>query len=74
MAGEPDLEITVGVRADEVRFDRKPEVRLGAHADAPASAKSTVERTNVPDEVEPGTTYCNVAVRWRFAARLDDPN
>ncbi len=48
-------------------------VRIGAHANAPASAEYVSERENLPDEVEPGVTYRNVAVRWRLAARLDDP-
>ena len=61
------------VRAKEVRFESKPEVELGAHANAPASAELTSERENLPDEVETGVTYRDVAVRWRLAARLEDP-
>ena len=74
MDREPDVEMAASVRADEVRFECKPEVRVGAYADAPASAESVSERENLPDEVEPGITYRNVSVRWRLAARLDDPD
>jgi hypothetical protein len=74
MEREPDVEIAASVRADEVRFECKPEVRVGAHANAPATAESVSERENLPDEVEPGVTYRNVSVRWRLAARLDDPD
>ena len=70
---EPDVEISAAVRAEEVRFECKPGVDVGAHADSPASAELVSERENLPDEVEPGVTYHDVAVRCRLAARLDDP-
>ena len=73
MDKEPDVEISAFVRAKELRFECKPDVEVGAHADSPASAESVSERKNLPDEVEPGVTYRNVDVRWRLAARLDDP-
>ena len=60
--------------ADEVRFECKPDVRVRAYADAPASAESVSERENLPDELQPGVTYRNFSVRWRLAARLDDPD
>jgi hypothetical protein len=74
MDREPDVEIAASVRADEVRFECKPEVRVGAYANAPATAESVSERENLPDEVQPGVTYRNVSVRWRLAARLNDPD
>jgi hypothetical protein len=74
MDREPDVEIAASVRADEVRFECKPEVRVGAYANAPATAELVSERDNLPDEVEPGVTYRDVSVRWRLAARLDDPD
>jgi hypothetical protein len=74
MAREPDVEIAAAVRADEVLFECKPEVRVVAYADSPASAESVSERENLPDELEPGVTYRNFAVRWRAAARLHDPD
>jgi hypothetical protein len=74
MDREPDLEIAAAARADEVRFECKPEVRVRAYANAPATAESVSERDNLPDAIEPGITYRNVSVRWRLAARLDDPD
>jgi hypothetical protein len=74
MDREPDVEIAARARADEVRFACKPEVRVRAYADAPATAESVSERENLPDEVQPGVTYRDVSVRWRLAARLDDPD
>jgi hypothetical protein len=74
MDREPEVEIAAAVRADELRFECKPEVRVAAYADSPASAESVSERENLRDDVEPGVTYRNVAVRWRVAARLEDPD
>jgi hypothetical protein len=72
MDREPDVEMAASVRAAEVRFECKPQVDVVAYADAPATAESASERENLPDELEPGVTYTNVAVRWRVAARLND--
>jgi hypothetical protein len=71
---EPDVEISAAVRAKEVRFECKPDVQVGAWADSPASAESVSERENLPDELEPGVTYRDFGVRWRLAARLEDPS
>ena len=57
-----------------MRFECKPEVDVVAYSDSPASAESVSERENLPDELEPGVTYRDFAVRWRVAARLSDPD
>lgn len=72
MDGRPDVEIAAAVRAEEVRFECVPDVRIGAWASVPASAERTSERENLPDRVAPGVTYRDIAVRWRLAARIDD--
>jgi hypothetical protein len=72
MEREPDVEIAASVRAEELRFECKPEVEVTAYASSPALAESVSERENLPDELEPGVTYRHFAVRWRAAARLDD--
>jgi len=74
MEREPDVEMTVSLRADEVRFECKPEVEVVAHADTPATAESESERENLPDELEAGVTYRDFAVRWRVAARMNEPD
>jgi hypothetical protein len=74
MDREPDVEMSFSVRAEELRFDRKPHVNIVAFADTPATAELQSERENLPDEIEPGATYRNVAVRWRAAAWLSDPD
>jgi hypothetical protein len=62
------------VKADELRFDVKPDVDVVTYADPPGDGESVSERENLPDELEPGVTYCDFAVRWRVAARLKDPD
>jgi hypothetical protein len=74
MEREPDVEMSFFVRADELRFECKPEVDVVAFADSPATAESQAERENLPDEIEPGESYRDVAVRWRAAAWLGDPD
>jgi hypothetical protein len=74
MQRDPDLEISASARAEEVRFDCKPEVRVSAHSNAPATAASVSHRDNLPDDVEPGVTYRNVSICWRAWLRLDDPD
>jgi hypothetical protein len=74
MSGRPpDVEIAARVRAAELRFECRPRVEIGGHANAAATFIHESERDNLPDEVEPGATYRDVEVRWRLAARLDDP-
>ena len=71
---EPDVEIRARARAQELRFETKPDVDVTAYADSPAQAESVSERDNLPDELEPGVTYRDFEVRWRVAARLRDPD
>jgi hypothetical protein len=74
MEREPDLEIAASASADEVRFECKPEVRVRAYSNVPATAESLSERDNLPDVVQPGVTYRDISVRWRASVRLDDPD
>jgi len=71
---EPDVEMKFSVRAKELRFECKPDVDVVAFADAPATGELQSERTNLPDELKPGVTYRDIAVRWRAAARLGEPD
>src|SRR5688572_27555 len=74
MDREPDVEMSFSVRAEELRFECEPHVDVVACADSPATAELQSERENLPDEIEPGATYRNVALRWRAAAWLGDPD
>jgi hypothetical protein len=71
---EPDVEIAALVRADELRFECTPQADVRVHADSPADAERVSDRENLPDQVEPGVTYRDIAVTWRVAARLRDPD
>jgi hypothetical protein len=66
----PDVEIAAAVRADELRFECRPRVDIVPYANVPASVEHESERENLPDEVEEGVTYRDVAVRWRVAVRI----
>ena len=68
----PDVEIAAAIKADELRFESAPKVEVVPYANAPADLKYESERENLPDQVEEGVTYRDVAVRWRVAVRLRD--
>ena len=61
----PDIELTAGVRARELRFDEVPETEVHPPAQT--------ERENLPEEVRPehaGVTFRNISVRMRIANEL----
>jgi hypothetical protein len=75
-----DVEIGASVKAKRLRFREKPKANVELHGevrvpDGPGELQTTSgsERRNLPEEVEPGVTYRDVRVRWRAAARLDEP-
>jgi hypothetical protein len=74
VSAEPDVEIAATVSADELRFECTPRVSVRVYADSPADAELVSEREGLPDSVEAGVTYRRVAVSWRVAARLHDPD
>jgi hypothetical protein len=74
VTAEPDVEMAATVRADELRFECEPKVSVRAYSDSPAEAERVSEREHLPDRVEAGVTYRDVAVAWRVAARLRDPD
>jgi hypothetical protein len=69
----PDVEIAAAVSAEELRFECKPQVDVVPYANAPADLEWESQRENLPEEVEEGVTYRDVAVRWRVAVRLRKP-
>jgi hypothetical protein len=68
----PDVEMSVVVRADELRFDCKPKVDVVPYSNAPAEVEYVSERENLPDEVQEGETYRDVGVVWRVMVTLRD--
>jgi hypothetical protein len=78
---DADIEIGASVKAKRLRFREKPKTKVELHGElregegrGELQTASGSERQNLPDEVEPGVTYRDVRVRWRAAARLDEPN
>jgi hypothetical protein len=77
---DPDVEVGASVRANRLRFRRKPETEVDLHGElrepeghGDLRTASGSERENLPEEVKPGVTYRDVRVRWRAAARLEEP-
>ena len=68
----PDIEIGATVRADRMRFDRRPETDVEFVGRSVEEEGSGSERVNLPDEVEPGKTYRDVRVGWRAAAWVEN--
>ena len=68
----PDVEMSVAVRAEELRFDCKPKVDVVPYSNAPAEVEYVSERENLPDEVAEGKTYRDVGVVWRVMVTLRD--
>jgi hypothetical protein len=68
----PDIEIGAIVRADRMRFDRRPETEVEFVGRSIEEQESGSERVNLPDEVEPKKTYRDVTVGWRAAAWIED--
>ena len=80
---EPDVQIGAAVRAEKLRFKRRPKTDVEVHGEVHIDERLTdeldrvdvetgsgSERHNLPDEVEPGVTYREVRVRWQAAAKL----
>jgi len=77
---DPDVEMGASVKAKKLRFRAPPKTDVDLHAevrepDARSALRTSSgsERENLPEEVVPGVAYRDVQVRWRAAARLDDP-
>lgn len=75
-----DVEIGASVKAKRLRFRERPKTKVELRGEVRApegrgelQTTSGSERQNLPDQVEPGVTYRDVRVRWRAAARLDEP-
>ncbi|MFD0772875.1 hypothetical protein ACFQZ2_02940 [Streptomonospora algeriensis] len=66
------MEISAAVKAEELTFSEVPEVTVDFPGDAEQEAASGSDRTNLPEEVEPGVTYRDIRVDYRIASRLTD--
>jgi hypothetical protein len=72
--GEPgDVEVFTGVRAEELKFGKIPETKVWFEGEPAECSSSKTERENLPEEVEPGTTYRDIQVRWTARSRIVHP-
>jgi hypothetical protein len=69
----PDVELAAEVRAKSLRFARVPNTAVEFEGDADPRSRSASERENIPEKVEPQTTYREVTIRWRAAGLLGEP-
>ena len=76
----PDIEIGARASARKVRFRRKPSTKVQFEGgtqirsddrieEIELDSESGSERRNLPEEVEPGVTYRNIAIGWAARAR-----
>jgi hypothetical protein len=68
-----DVEIFTGVRARSLRFGKVPETKVSFEGEPAERSSSKTDRGNLPDEVEPDTTYRDVEVRWTARSRIVHP-
>jgi len=69
----PDVDVSMSVRARELRFGIVPEINVSFEGEPAVRSSSRTERENLPDEVEPGVTYRDIGVRWQARARIVHP-
>ncbi len=69
----PDVDVTTRVRAEELRFRIVPKVKLRFTGEPAVRSRSSTERDNLPDQVEPEATYRGAEVRWTAGAKILHP-
>jgi hypothetical protein len=65
-----EVEISATVKARELYFERVPETEVRFPGRPERESASGTDRVNLPDEVEPGVTYCDPEIRLRIASAL----
>lgn len=70
-ARDPDLVVRARVEADQLRFESQPEVDVELTGCAVLDSVRVTERTNLPEPVEPGATYRDVAVGVEITGHLN---
>jgi hypothetical protein len=69
----PDVDVFTSVRAKQLRFGTVPRTRVWFEGDPEERSSSETERENLPEGVEPGVTYRDIAIRWRARSRVVHP-
>ena len=68
-----DVEVFTGVRAEELRFGIVPDTKVWFEGEPAERSSSKTDRGNLPEEVEPDTTYRDIKVRWTARSRIVHP-
>ena len=68
-----DVEVFTGVRAEELKFGIVPKTKVTFEGEPAERSSSKTDRGNLPEEVEPDTTYRDVKVRWTARSRIVHP-
>ncbi len=66
----PDISLTAGAKARELRFERVPDTETRFWGQDERETESGTERENLPDEVERDVVYRNVRIRLKTTARI----
>ncbi|MDA0567440.1 hypothetical protein LG943_24405 [Streptomonospora sp. S1-112] len=67
-----DVEIEAAATAEEVTFHDRPSVASGFTGDPDPDSAHGGDRRNLPDRVEPHTTYYDIRVDYRIAGLVAD--
>jgi hypothetical protein len=70
-AAEPDIVIRAGAQVEQLRFESQPQVSVRLTGCSELDSVRVTERRNLPDPVEPGVTYRDVAVGVEILGHLD---
>ncbi|HJQ41367.1 MAG TPA: hypothetical protein VKB93_29860 [Thermoanaerobaculia bacterium] len=69
---QPDVAILARVHAKELRFETVPNVTVKFDGALQNQTVHTSDRTNLPDEVQPHTTYRDIGIRLTITSTLPD--
>jgi hypothetical protein len=69
--GAPVVVIRARAQAEQIRFESRPEVRVRLTGCSLLDSVRVLERTNLPDPIQPGVTYRNVTVAVEILGHLN---
>jgi hypothetical protein len=69
---DADLVIIANVQAKELRFDVVPNPTVEFPGKPRRETEWSAERTNLPQQVQPGVTYRDIGIRLKIVSRFAD--
>ncbi|HUN35130.1 MAG TPA: hypothetical protein VMU95_24270 [Trebonia sp.] len=67
---QPDVEIRASVKAREITFNKPPRTHVESFAEPDGQSGSASSRRNLPDQVEAGVPYKDVAADFKAGGKL----